>query len=584
MKKKLLFALSLLFLSVAISSAQATINAEITRVDFPTTAYLNGTYPVNIWISNTGDTAYNFSVGLTIGRFLNMTDRTFHSSLYCNRDCYNDGLGDYGQTGIIAPGDHVVVTRLYRFRPDVFATGLTYGLIADVFNATYLPPTSALDWHGYPDNITTVNYTIDARITNVVTEGQPSVGDTKAYDIYVRNTGNQPANFYVGLTVGKDLDTGDRSFHSTQYCNRNCYADGIGDYAQTGIIAPGEQVRVTRLFHYDPRIFNTGEFYDFEADVASEPYVAPLNVLDWYGVLSVPYMKPSLAYGIYALSDKNLTNQGDLVTVTSYVYNNGTTPAKFSVLLQLGRWDGSTQGAVYASQQTSFVPICDVDCMVENKGFQTYTIAGRTSAHITSQFIVPDYWPSDSRVDVAIGVYDPAGVEKPLQGRCPSYTAGECPNTNIGDTICIEGNKWFCTQFGDFNCFQNLKESCTIDLNLKTIVYIKNVTFVTSQLTESKAMGKALANSVNSGSRIMAIGFNTDMSGGKFMLWIVMTMIVSTALTIISKHKEAFPITTIMMFVAGIAIGFVPAVFFIIFTLLAAGVLIYFMRGFFGMG
>ena len=92
---------------------------------------------VNIVIKNTGNVSFNFTVGFSIGK--NST------GVFCNRDCYSDGKGDYVQTGLMFPEESVIVTRKFVFRDFAFTAGEQFDTLTGVYHQEFLASSNALD-------------------------------------------------------------------------------------------------------------------------------------------------------------------------------------------------------------------------------------------------------------------------------------------------------------------------------------------------------------------------------------------------------------------------------------------------------
>jgi len=163
--------------SYTISDSSPTVGQEIS---------------IKMKIRNTGPQSYNYWVGLSIGDNVTQT--------WCNRDCYTDGKGDYGRTGIIGQNEVVQVERKFRIRRDYFTEGSSYDVVMAVYDSPYLPWESAFDLEYVENGISVVSVEdkLFAYARNIsIDKSTTSLKDNVRIKAYIENNGTLSWNFRV---------------------------------------------------------------------------------------------------------------------------------------------------------------------------------------------------------------------------------------------------------------------------------------------------------------------------------------------------------------------------------------------------
>jgi hypothetical protein len=242
--------------------------AQITSYTIPTTAYLDGVYDIRVWIKNTGQIQKTFYVGLSIGDI-------YPAGKVCDKDCYQDGLGDYAQV-TLAPSQTALVTRSFKFRDDYFTNGQQADVLLDVFDAPYLPPQYALNRVNLTNYITISQPAPFAYAQNcVASKDVTSRKDTIRIDCYVNNNGTMTWNFTLGMSIGiwSSAPNGQILNYippwSLTPCNTGCYRDGLGAWVYAEI-PPNYTDPYERSF-YIPDYFLLNNSFDVESDIWTAP-------------------------------------------------------------------------------------------------------------------------------------------------------------------------------------------------------------------------------------------------------------------------------------------------------------------------
>ena len=213
---------------ISVSDLNPTLDQEIT---------------IKVKVTNTGQDAWDFPVGISIG----------NGTVICNRDCYTDGLGDYVHTGLIHSGQTVQVERRFKVRRDYFSEGNSYNLYVGVYPYEYLPPSQAYDYKILTNyiNIVPLEDKLDVNF-QMVKASKPKVSKGDIVDItaYVVNSGSISYNFTIGMSIG--LWSADGKYKTIQAplippCNVECYADNKGDWVHI-VIPPNYTDPVKRSF------------------------------------------------------------------------------------------------------------------------------------------------------------------------------------------------------------------------------------------------------------------------------------------------------------------------------------------------
>jgi len=250
--------------------APSNVSAEIVDYYFSDTEpVLNQEVTIRIKIRNTGNVSYNFVVGLSIG---NLT-----SGVFCNRDCYTDGKGDYVYTGTIAPDETVEVERTFKFLDTYFDEHGYYDTIIAVYYTTYLPPSQAYDNVTLDDNFYIKRY--DEKIFAYAYSIHPSKTITSQGDIidvtaYVINNQTLTWNYTLGMSLGI-WDAVDGQVYTSHRpslippCNLECYTDDKGDWVAL-YIPPNFTAPFNRQFKI-PEYFLTENYFDVAVSVWTNP-------------------------------------------------------------------------------------------------------------------------------------------------------------------------------------------------------------------------------------------------------------------------------------------------------------------------
>jgi hypothetical protein len=228
---------------------------------------IDQTIRIDIYITNNGTHAGNYSVGLSIG---NVT-----SGVWCNRDCYDDGLGAYGHTGKVEVGSTVMVTRYYKFRHEFFLPSRNYSIAVGVYPYDYA--VTNFDYDIFSNAITTksiaeiagggkVAYPISVSVVPAMTRRG---GEVKVIS-YVFNNGSVPYTFKLGMSLGIWDKNESVIYNATQPalihpCNLECYTDDLGDWVNIEI-PPNYTAPFTRTFTI-PDYFLENTSYDVAVGV-----------------------------------------------------------------------------------------------------------------------------------------------------------------------------------------------------------------------------------------------------------------------------------------------------------------------------
>jgi hypothetical protein len=220
------------------------VNAEISQVSVsdlnPT---LDQEITIRVKVTNTGQDAWDFPVGISIG----------NGTVICNRDCYTDGLGDYVHTGLIHSGQTVQVERRFKVRRDYFDIGNSYNLYVGVYPYEYLPPSQAYDYKILTNyiNIVPLEDKLDVNFQMVkASKLKVHKGDIVDITAYVVNNGSISYNFTIGMSIGLwDANGKYRVIQAPLIppCNVECYADNKGDWVHV-VIPPSYTDPIKRSF------------------------------------------------------------------------------------------------------------------------------------------------------------------------------------------------------------------------------------------------------------------------------------------------------------------------------------------------
>lgn len=202
------------------------VDAEIVKWNFSDTKPLiDDEVTIKIWIRNTGNVSYNFPVGLSIGNESSM--------IYCNRDCYTDGKGNYVYTGTMYVGETRVVQRTFKFYDDWFDVHEYYDVRMGVYHAEDIPYDEALgkktlnDYVYISDIEDKLNaYAISARAIPYQNTRKGLV----SIETNIKNAGKITWNYTLGMSIGLfDAVNGQvYTSHRPELlppCNTYCYVD-----------------------------------------------------------------------------------------------------------------------------------------------------------------------------------------------------------------------------------------------------------------------------------------------------------------------------------------------------------------------
>jgi hypothetical protein len=283
----------------------------------------------------------------------------------------------------------------YEFYTTSSAGNVTASSSHYMFNVTAAPATTTTTTTLPPP------LTCDAgSINSVVADTYlPTIGQTVKVDVYVTNNGTKACNYTVGLSIG----------NATFACNKDCYADGIGDYISTGTVAPLHTVMVSRYFTFRPEFFIYNRSYTAYVGIYSVPYLPPSSAMDYKTYVDLFTTKSIAstldAYAISVTVQPSTVSLGGEVRVTAYVYSNSTVPYTYKLGLSIGIWN-ATNGQKYPVAQAPLIPPCNHECYTDGLGdWVTLIIPQGYTAPFTRRLTVPDYFLQNNDFDVAVGVY-----------------------------------------------------------------------------------------------------------------------------------------------------------------------------------
>jgi hypothetical protein len=359
-----------------------------------------------------------------------------------------------------------------------------------------------------------------------VSDTSPALDQIVKVKIHVRNTGiSTITNAFVGLSL----------LQSNSVCNRDCYTDGKGDYAQTGILFSGDEVVVERDFKIRSDKF-TNDVATFTVSASTEPYVPAFMFIASSGT-QITILLPSQklnACPIHLKASNQQARVGDMVTYTATIENRGM-PYTFYIGMSIGRWDGTSQDTEYTSPQPATLKPCNIDCYRDKLGnFVAKTLSSNYTDFVTRTFEIPDYFPQQP-FDVVVGVWG-------------SVKTDENTKETVGDVPV---------------CF----------------VYFKNVTTVIEGESATREFGNFLSGVMTGGATIVARATGTSIEAGGIILWVL----VSAVLTLIAMYLTKSPIIGVAifltMFIAGTFVNLIPGWVAIIIIVLVGLLAAKFMTG-----
>lgn len=406
----------LIFLSFArLAKAQ---EGKIISVAFPTEVYVNQESTISILFKNTGTAPATYVVGLTIGReweYGNFTEA------FCNEACYVDDYDtdNYGRKWVefvinLQPQDSAIATVKFKFRDPVFEYGKRYDVVVrlwkDIRNIEILNfTTDGLDELFLNDAILVTQYPItpgvDAKIVSYSLPTSAMQEQIISVKAIIKNTGTARSDFYVGLSIGSD-ETG-------IWCNRYCYADGIGDYFVVRDLEVNSSAIIERKFRIRSEFFEANMYYDARIAVYDKPYVPFEYALDSVALEDYIYVHELVldAYAFHAAADKTQVGKKSMITITGWIINKGPISYNFTIGMSIGIWD-VVSGLKYPYPQYPLIPPCNVECYKDGLGDWVYLyLPPNYTAPVIRVFEVPDYFPLNNSFDVAIGVWKVGGEE-----------------------------------------------------------------------------------------------------------------------------------------------------------------------------
>lgn len=347
-------------------------------------------------------------VGLTIGEDWNPGLDMFEG-FSCNEFCYvDDYVVDYlGRKWVdfvaLGPYETYVASVKFKYKYPYFQVGKTYDVVIkvweDVRNISDPGPEYVIDRTWFFDAITIVEKAPDAKILEYSFPPEAMQEQIISVRAVVKNTGNVKSNLYVGMSIG-DKDTG-------KWCNRLCYADGLGDYAVLYDVEPGGVRIAERKFKIRRDMFESGKYYDVRIGVYEQPYLPWENAIDKVERLDAIYIRKLEvnAYAVRISVDKAEVAPKGIISITAWVYNAGTISYNFTLGMSIGLWDVQ-HGIPYPSPQYALIPPCNTECYKDGLGSWVYRIIPPNfTVPFTRVFEVPDYFPVNNTFDVAVGVW-----------------------------------------------------------------------------------------------------------------------------------------------------------------------------------
>lgn len=478
MKIPVMLSAMLLALCIMINPASATVNASITEIDtnigLPVTMGLDREFTVIVYVDNIGDEDKEFYVGLDIG---NETEG------YCNKYCYVNPVTlnnkTYGAKELIAASDHARVEVPFMLKSDVilhtfdaqghavstgekFKSGESYDLGAGVWNCSDYFAGCQLDVVWKYNNITIFPTPTVADITLL------NFNPTSVYpyrdvvvSFKVENLLLETRDYWIGLSIGKDavVSGGEFRWFDEYWCDKACYVDGLGDFLKV-TLDPYEEKIYSRTLRINPESFSPGgQTADSLANDVLDAAVTvreavpngeiyDLDVLyDGMTVLPMVIFAHPVQIGI----DKTQIKQNEIITVRSWVLNNGTHAYNFTLGMSIGSWN-AVDRQVYTTWQPTIVYPCNTVCYVDGLGsWVYYYLPPGETAYFTRRLKVPEYFPVGSKFDVAVAVWtgpnpEPDGSDTLISAvywkNVSTVTGTVTPTEDIVAGYIGSGTKW----------------------------------------------------------------------------------------------------------------------------------------------
>lgn len=411
----------LFFCLPRLASASKNFQGWIVSVGYMKPVIINRTYEWTMLIKNKDNVTRTFVVGLTVGE--NWTgwemDGGWFEGVSCNEPCYvgDYDVDSYGRKWVeflinVLPNEVVDAKVYFQYRRPYFQVGKCYDWVVRLWDDIRNVETPSFDVHG-------IDQFFSDPFTQICVEEAPPVYasiisynfPSQAYQeqiitvrSVIKNTGNETIKLYYGLSIG-DKDTG-------VWCNRDCYADGLGDYLEIPNIEPGGVRTVERKFRIRSDYFSPYRYYDVRIAIYDQPYLPFESAIDRVEINNGIFVKELVldAYAIRAFADKTTVGRKSLLRVTAWIYNNGVIPYNFTIGMSIGMWD-AVSGLKYTSAQPALLPACNVECYRDGLGDWVFLyIPPNYTAPVTRIFEVPEYFPINSSIDVAIGVWREPGT------------------------------------------------------------------------------------------------------------------------------------------------------------------------------
>lgn len=418
MRKALVLALFFLsFLSfIQVVNAQKNFQGWIVSVGYTRPVVINRTYVWHILIKNKDSVPRTFVVGLTVGENWTgwWTDGGWFEGISCNDPCYvaDYDVDNFGRKWVefvinVLPNETVDTVVYYQYKPPYFEVGKCYDWVTRLWTDIRNIENPSFDVHG-------IDQFFSSPETRICVEPPPPIyASIISYDFpseafqeqiitvksLVKNTGNTTIKLYYGLSIG-DKDTG-------IWCNRDCYADGLGDYVELPNIEPGGVRIVERKFKLRSDYFAPYKYYDVRIAIYDEPYLPFESAIHGIELNNAIYVKELVldAYAIMAFANKQTVGRKSLISITAWVYNRGVIPYNFTVGMSIGMWD-AISGLKYTVGQPALIPPCNLECYRDGLGDWVFLyIPPNFTAPIMRTFEVPEYFPLNTSFDVVVGVW-----------------------------------------------------------------------------------------------------------------------------------------------------------------------------------
>lgn len=507
-----------------------------------------------VWIYNNDSSYTNVTVGLSEGKWVATDGIPYTSSqpsngtwgsCWCNKACYNDGLGDWVNINIPPYDTDYIERTMFVADCMVDFIGEKFDLAVGLYNATgvlvegsgdtYLitksywkdkveilttpaPPTTTTTT--IPPTTTTVPPVgVNASIVSyTATDINPTLDQEVTVTIAIKNTGGSSYDFAVGLSIG----------NNTFYCNRNCYTDGLGDYVFTGTLAPEETTWVSRKFKFHSWLFEYNQFYNMKIGVYPATYLPPSSAYDYVTANNYFYTKTTTekldAYAISAIATPYWVNQGGQVSIRTYITNEGTTTWNFTLGMSIGLWS-ATHKTKYTTQQATLLPPCNIECYTDCDVYDEKAVSLCLSPqwffrHIPPdytvpferRFRIPDYFLTNQTFDVAVATW----TAPPEEGGSLVY-----------------------------------------------VVYFKNISAVSTRKSSALVYGEASKRFLQMFGTYLYTAFGWDMSMTKAFIWFsgMIGVIVLEAYALRSANiGMSMPVltTSLILLVLGTLVGWIP--------------------------